>query len=56
MTVYIVVDENLHPEGRIWKVLFSSGMDTLASIPTKVFNRIHAVKVTLAPMEAKILI
>jgi glycosidase len=54
--VYIVVDENLNPSGRTWKVVFSTGNDSLASIPTTVFNRIHAVKVTLAPMEAKILI
>ena len=56
ITVYIVVDENLNPPGRIWKVVFSTGNDSLTSIPTTVFNRIHAVKVTLAPMEAKILI
>jgi hypothetical protein len=51
-----VVDENLNPAGKIWKVIFSTGNDSLASIPTIVLNRTHAVKVTLAPMEAKILI
>jgi hypothetical protein len=51
-----VVDENLNPAGKIWKVLFSTENDSLASVPTIVFNRIHAVKLTLAPMEAKILI
>ncbi len=55
-TVYVTVDENLHPAIRLWKVLFSTKNDTPASIPTTVINTIHAVKVTLAPMEAKILI
>jgi glycosidase len=55
-TVYILVDENLNPAGKIWKVIFSTVNDTLASVPTTVVDRIHAVKVTLAPMEAKILI
>lgn len=55
VTVYVVVDENLNPASRIWKVLFSTINDIAASIPTTVFDRIHTVKVTLAPMEAKIL-
>jgi glycosidase len=55
-TIYIVVDENLNPAGRSWKVIFSSENDHADSFPTQVSGRIHAVKVTLAPMEAKILI
>jgi glycosidase len=55
-TIYIVVDENLNPEGRIWKSIFSSINAPAISIPTVTFDRTHAVKVTLAPMEAKILL
>jgi glycosidase len=56
VTVYIVVDENLNPDGRIWKVIFSSENHAPLSFPTIVFDRTHTVLVTLAPMEAKILI
>ena len=56
VTVFIVVDENLNPAGRLWKVIFSSENDIPISIPTTAFDRIHAVEVTLAPMEAKILL
>jgi glycosidase len=56
ITLYLVVDENLNAAGRLWKVIFSSENDTAGSFPTAVFDRIHAVKVTLAPMEAKILL
>jgi glycosidase len=56
MTVYIVVDENLNQAGRLWKVIFSSQNDHAVSFPTTVSGRIHAVKITLPPMEAKILI
>jgi glycosidase len=55
-TVYIVVDENLNPAGRIWKSIFSSLNATAIYIPTVTFDRTHAVKMTLAPMEAKILL
>jgi glycosidase len=56
ITVYVLVDENLNPAGRMWKVIFSSENDMAPALPTTVFNRTHAVKVTLAPMEAKILL
>jgi glycosidase len=55
VTVFIVVDENLNPAGRKWKIIFSSANDIPAPVPTTVFDRMHTVKVTLAPMEAKIL-
>jgi glycosidase len=55
MTIFIVVDENLNPQNRMWKVIFSSKNNLPPAIPTSVFDRIHAVKVTLEPMEAKIL-
>jgi len=56
IAVYIIVDENLNPAGRLWKSLFSTRNISGTAIPTAVFNGIHAVQVTLAPMEAKILI
>jgi glycosidase len=55
MTIFIVVDENLNPENRMWKAVFSSMNNMAPPIPTSVFDRTHAVKVTLEPMEAKIL-
>jgi hypothetical protein len=55
-TVSIVVDENLNPSGRIWKVIFSSRNIIIPSLQTTVSGRTHSVKVTLLPMEAKILV
>jgi glycosidase len=55
-TVYIVVDENLNPAGRPWKVIYSSENNMSPSTATVVSGRIHAVKLMLEPMEAKILL
>ena len=55
-TVYIVVDVNLNPAGRVWKSIFSTLNAPSVPIPTTLIDRTHVVKVTLAPMEAKILL
>ena len=39
ITVYIVVDENLNPAGRLWKIIFSSENDIPVSIPTTAFEQ-----------------
>ncbi len=56
ITVNIVVDENLNPPGKTWKVIFSTQNDLIPPPPTTETNKIHSVKIALAPMEAKILI
>jgi len=54
-SVFAVVDENLNPAAKSWKVVFSSQDRNVPSRTTRIFNGIHAVEVTLAPMEAQIL-
>jgi glycosidase len=55
VTVYVIVDENLNPVTKKWKIIYSSHNLSL-SINTKLINNIHTVPVCLQPMEAQILV
>jgi len=54
-SVHVVVDHNLNPEGRGWRVLFPLGWTGAAPEPTATRGTHRTVRVTIGPMEALVL-
>jgi len=55
ISVFLVVDINLNPDGRPWTILFSSELAPVAPEPTSTHSANRTVKVSLARMEAQVI-
>jgi len=55
ISVFVVVDINLNPDGRPWNILFSTEPAPVLPEPTSTHGANRTVKVTLAPMEAQVI-
>ncbi|WP_088892431.1 alpha-amylase family glycosyl hydrolase [Leptolyngbya ohadii] len=54
-SVYVVVDANLNPVGKSWKILFSTQLTPTAPSTSKTHGTFHTVQITLKPMEVQVL-